>query len=125
MTQMLESVHVAPVDDFDDDTRMKVRVGGTDIVVLQWKGEFHAFQNRCLHQGGPVGEGIIIGCVKAILDDDQRYLGERFDDDEPHLVCPWHGWEYDLRSGEFAGDRSMGVRKYEVFVENGEVYVRV
>ena len=51
-------------------------------------------------------------------------MGERFSETEPHIVCPWHGWEYDLRTGRCAADPRFALRRYEVVCREGEVYVR-
>lgn len=111
------------VSDFDDDRRRIVSIEGREVVVLYNNGKFYAFDNYCLHMGGPVGEGVVMGKVEAVLSEDKRYMGERFSDDAVHLVCPWHGWEYDLETGEFAGDRRRRLRRYDVAVRGDEVYV--
>ena len=41
-----------------------------------------------------------MGKVEAVLDEDKRQLRERFSTSEIHLVCPWHGWEFDVRTGQ-------------------------
>jgi nitrite reductase (NADH) small subunit len=63
--------------------------------------------------------------VKAVTTDDGCVLAEMHDKSKPHLVCPWHGWEYDLRSGEFSGNRSVRLRSFEIRVDKGQVYVSV
>jgi nitrite reductase/ring-hydroxylating ferredoxin subunit len=47
------------------------------------------------------------------------------DESRPHLVCPWHGWEYDLGTGEFSGDRRLRLRGFEVQIDRDQVYVAV
>jgi nitrite reductase/ring-hydroxylating ferredoxin subunit len=42
-----------------------------------------------------------------------------------HLVCPWHGWEYDLTTGENVADRRLLLRRYPVLIRNGDVYLVV
>ena len=64
----------------------------------------YAYRNHCLHQGGPACEGIVRGKVVDIYGPDKTFLGQTYDDDEPHIVCPWHGWEYKLQ------DRRMRAR---------------
>lgn len=108
---------------FAEDERRLIEIDGVEIAVLRVGDRFHAFENRCLHMGGPVGEGMVIGRVEAVLDDQQRLLGERFSDDRLQLVCPWHGWAYDLESGVCAGDARRGLRRLDVTVHEGEVYV--
>jgi Rieske [2Fe-2S] domain len=51
--------------------------------------------------------------VVDLIGPDRTYLGQAFAD-EMHFVCPWHGWEYDVTTGECAGDRKLRLRKYDV-----------
>ena len=125
MTDKLDSqVKVATLDEFADTDRKQVRAAdGTAVTVLRFGDEFRAYVNRCAHMGGPVGDGVIIGRVEMVLDEEKRCLGERFSEESVNLVCPWHGWEYDLDSGEFIGDRSIRLWSYDVEVRDGEVYL--
>ena len=111
--------------DFDDDGRRLISAGEVEIGVLLHDGGFVAYENRCVHQGGPVCEGKIIARVEAVLGEDQKMLGERFSDNETHIVCPWHGYEYDLATGECAADRRLRLRRYEVVVKGEGIYVVV
>jgi nitrite reductase (NADH) small subunit len=108
--------------DFAEDERRLIEVEGKEIAVVRIAGRFHAFENRCLHQGGPVAEGLVLGRVEALLDDEQRLIGERFSD-KLQLVCPWHGWAYDLETGTCAGDPRRRLSKHPVTVREGQVYV--
>ena len=121
--QSQEEVLVGRRDDFAADQRRIVTIGGREVGVLHHDGRFYAYENRCVHQGGPVCEGRIIGRVEAVLADDKTMLGERFSDTETHLVCPWHGYEYDLATGECAADRRLRLRRYEVVEKGDEIYV--
>ena len=124
-TDGLTELRVGTRADFDDGARRIVHLEGLEIGILRHDGVFHAFENRCAHQGGPVCEGSILGKVEAVLGEDRRVVGERFSEEELHLICPWHGWEYDLRTGECAADRSVGLRRFEVIERGEEIYVRV
>jgi nitrite reductase (NADH) small subunit len=121
----VEWYHVADLTELEESERKIVRVGDTDVAVLLFRGEVLAFENRCLHQGGPVGEGMLINRVVANIDEDGRFRGERFDEDQIHLVCPWHGWEYALPGGECAVAPQMKLRKLPVSVEDGRVMLTV
>ena len=112
------------LSDFDDGGRNIIKVDGRDVVVFRNGDRLYALSNQCLHMGGPTGEGVIVGKVEAVLTEDKRCVGERFSEDEIHLVCPWHGWEYDIETGEFAGDRKRRLRTFEVTTRGDEVYVR-
>jgi len=120
----MAEVFVGTVSEFEGDKRKVITRGEREVVVFERKGKFYAFENNCLHMGGPVGEGIIIGKVEAVLDDNKCLVMEKFSEDELHLVCPWHGFEYDIETGEFAGDKRKRLRKYETFQKEDNVYVR-
>jgi nitrite reductase (NADH) small subunit len=114
---------VGTVAEFEGGTRKIVEVDGVDVGVFRHRGKFVAFENRCLHQGGPVCEGILIGQVEQIIDEDGRDRGQRFSEDREHLVCPWHGWEYEISTGRCAADRRMALRAYRVQTRDDRVYV--
>ena len=120
---MSNEIHVGTVTDFSDGKRAMVRIDGRDVFVFERDGRFHAFENVCPHMGGPVGEGILIGKVEAILGDNQEVVRERFSTEEIHLVCPWHGWEYDIETGECAANRKFRLRRYEAVQRGEDVYV--
>ncbi|MFC6882573.1 MULTISPECIES: Rieske (2Fe-2S) protein [Actinomadura] len=116
-------VLVGSASDFREGDRKLVQVAGRTVGVFRVEGRFYAYENTCLHQGGPVCEGRYFPKMTAVVTGDGRVLGEKYDESEPHLVCPWHGWEFDLRTGEFCGDRSKKLRSYTVETEGDEVYV--
>ncbi|MFI9386990.1 Rieske (2Fe-2S) protein [Kutzneria sp. NPDC052558] len=120
-----QRIHAGAVDDFEDGERRLVDHADRTIGVFRVGEQFRAYANLCLHQGGPVCEGRYFPRLRAIFTDDGRTAGERHDRSEPHLVCPWHGWEYDLRTGEFCGDRRLRLASYPIQIEEGQVYVVV
>lgn len=105
--------------------RFFVSVGKREIGVLAHAGNVVAFENRCLHQGGPVCEGVINGRVEAIVEHDRSVVGERFSKSVFHLACPWHGWEYELPTGRCVTRPSASLRTFETVVRDGHVYVVV
>ncbi len=117
-----EEVLVGPASEFDDETRKIVDVNGVDVGVFCHDGEFFAFENRCAHQGGPVCEGVIVGRVESVLADNRAEIGRRFTS-TMHLVCPWHSWEYDLRTGRAVADPRFGIKPYRVVCRDGQVYL--
>jgi nitrite reductase/ring-hydroxylating ferredoxin subunit len=116
-------VFVARRSDLDDGTRVFVEVDGTEVGVFVHDTEVFAYENRCLHQGGPVCEGSIIGAVEQDFDDDGRTLGYHFSSTELHLVCPWHGYEYSLTTGECPWNPQLRLRRYGTVERDGCVYV--
>jgi len=93
---------VARVDDLPLGTARVFEVGDEEIAVFSCEDGFYASQGHCLHMGGPLGHGKLAGCI---------------------LTCPWHGWQYDVRTGENEFDRALKLETYEVVVEDGEVKV--
>jgi nitrite reductase/ring-hydroxylating ferredoxin subunit len=114
---------VGDAEDFEDGDRTVIAVGDREIGVFRYDGGFVAYENRCLHQGGPACEGVLIGKVEAVLAEDRSVVGERFAEGVTHFVCPWHGWEYDLATGECVGDRRRRLKRFKVIERDGRVYV--
>jgi nitrite reductase/ring-hydroxylating ferredoxin subunit len=115
---------VGKVSEFKDGDRRIVFVGDHEIGVFRENGTFYAYSNYCLHQGGPACEGLTIAKVEERLMPDKTSKGLYFSDTELHFVCPWHGYEYDIKTGECVSDRKLKLRKYEVIEKGDEVYVR-
>jgi nitrite reductase/ring-hydroxylating ferredoxin subunit len=113
---------VAKTSEFQDGDRRIVTAGPREIGVIFKGGAYYAYSNVCLHQGGPACEGLMIENVVDIINPDRTYEGQTFGD-EMHFVCPWHGWEYDLKTGEVIGDRKQKLRKFEVVQRGDEIYV--
>jgi nitrite reductase/ring-hydroxylating ferredoxin subunit len=94
--------NVARVEDVPPGSARAVQAGDAEIALFHCDDGFHATQGHCLHLGGPLGRGRLNGCV---------------------VTCPWHGWQYDVRTGENEFDRALRLETYEVVVEDGEVKV--
>ena len=95
----------------------------SEIGVFHWQGAFYAYENLCVHQGGPACEGLLMHKVEDVLGPDRTWHGQRFSDHEIHFVCPWHGYEYDLKTGECAADRWLKLKSFEVVRRGEDVYV--
>jgi nitrite reductase/ring-hydroxylating ferredoxin subunit len=114
---------VAKASEFKDGEGRIVMVGHHEIGVFRHEGQYYAYSNYCLHQGGPACEGMTIAKVEERILPDRTSRGMYFSDTEMHFVCPWHGYEYDLKTGECAADRKLKLRKYEVVQKGEDVYV--
>ena len=108
----------------DGDVRI-VQIAGVEIGVYRHGGRYFAYRNICPHQGGPVCEGVRMPKVRIELDEERRFRRHGFDQGEMHIVCPWHGWEFRLETGEAAGDPKLRLRRYEVVERDGGVYVNL
>lgn len=99
-----------------------VQSGRHEIGIIRHEGRLHAYRNLCPHQGGPVCEGVRIARVVAVLDEERRFARHDFDTGRMQIVCPWHGWEFSLETGEAVGDPAYRLRRYEVEECDGEIY---
>jgi nitrite reductase/ring-hydroxylating ferredoxin subunit len=114
---------VAKLADFRDGERRIVFASDNEIGVFRHEGAFYAYSNFCLHQGGPACEGLTIARVEERLRPDKTSMGLYFSETDMNFVCPWHGTEYDMRTGECVADRRLKLKKYQVVQRGDEVYV--
>lgn len=104
---------VAPVEAIAPGERLIVEIAGRSIGVFNVAGEFFALRNRCPHQGGPLCHGPVSGFMTSSGPGEYRFTrpGE-------FVRCPWHGWEFDIRSGQSWFDPArVRVRSYDVSLE--------
>ncbi len=106
------------VEELQDGDRLIVDVDGRSIGVFNAGGEFYAILNRCPHQGGPLCLGDVLDLVEASAPGEYRVDGS-----VKVLSCPWHGWEFDLRTGRSYFDPARTrVKAYRVDVADaGEI----
>jgi nitrite reductase/ring-hydroxylating ferredoxin subunit len=114
---------VGKLSEFKDGDRRIVFMGEREIGVFRHEWQFYAYNNVCLHQGGPACEGHTIAKVEERLMPDKTSRGLYFSETEMHFVCPWHGMEYDLKTGECVSDRKQKLRKYNVVQKGDDVFV--
>jgi nitrite reductase/ring-hydroxylating ferredoxin subunit len=108
---------VAKVAELPPGTRRLVTIRGREVVIFNVEGEYFALLDRCPHQGGRLSQGKLTGLVEAIAPGEVRYSrrGEI-------VRCPWHGWEYDLRTGRsFCDPARLRVRNYPATTMPGSV----
>ena len=86
---------IAPVDELPPGTRKFLTIDQRPIAVFNINGEFFGLLNRCPHQGAALCEGPLIGLAQSSDPGEIEYtkLGEI-------IRCPWHGWEFDIRTGQ-------------------------
>ncbi len=111
---------VAAAAEIPPGSRKIVTIRGRQIGVFNVHGEFYALLNRCPHQGGELCKGTLIGLALS----PEPGVFELTRQGEM-LKCPWHGWEYDIRTGQsWCDPNDTKVRAYPVTVEPGETLVR-
>lgn len=107
--------------------RKVVTVKGMEIGVYRFDGKFYAYENVCAHQGGPVCEGMTVGHTEYAVTDPSKRLAIRsyLSEKRVNLSCPWHGVEYDIRTGICHADGKMRLRSFKVSVKGDDVLVAV
>ena len=112
---------VATVAEIAPGTRKRVEVKGRAIVLFNLAGEFFALSTRCPHQGGDLSQGQLTCLVES--SEPGQYRTSRHGE---ILRCPWHGWEFDIRTGHSVTDpEAIWARSYQVEVaQGGEVLER-
>src|SRR5262249_12524142 len=112
------SVDVGPVEAFPAKQMRIVDVGARQIGVVRWGDRVFALDNLCMHQGGPVCQGVLSARLTA------ESPGElTLDDAAPTLACPWHGWEFDLSTGRALLDAKLRLRTFAARIVDGRVLV--
>src|SRR6476659_4299367 len=106
---------VATVQEIPPGGRKIVEAAGRSIGVFNLDGVFFALRNRCPHQGGPLCTGSLGGLIISPRPGEYHYsrAGEI-------VRCPWHGWEFDIRTGQSWCDPTrVRARPYTVSVQPG------
>ena len=117
---------VAGEDEIAEGGRKVVETGGIEIGVFRTNGAYFAWRNECPHQGGPVCQGVMARKVEERLDEERKSSGIHYAGNAgQNIVCPWHGYEFDMRTGRHVGLATMQLRGYPVKVRDGAIYVVV
>jgi len=97
-------VRVAKTSDIAAGKICEVQAGGKPVALANVAGKFFAISGICAHQAGPLGEGELEGQI---------------------VTCPWHGWQFDVTTGQVSPHGGIGVERYPVEVRGDEIYVDV
>jgi nitrite reductase/ring-hydroxylating ferredoxin subunit len=101
----VELIKIADTSELPGWNQVKECFGaGKLLCVVNLGGEIHVMENVCPHWGGPLGRGKI---------------------ENGRLRCPWHGWEFDPKTGETDRKADVRVKKFPVKIEDGEVFVEM
>jgi len=101
---MADRVVVAQVSDVPPGEMRLVEAAGRLVALANVDGTIYAVANSCLHRGGPLGEGDLDGAV---------------------VICPWHGWRWDVRTGQNTNNPAPAVTCFPVTVDDSAVCVEV
>ncbi len=86
------------------DEAKEFTVGDKVICIANINGAYAAVDNVCIHRGGPLGQGIVM---------------------DGKLICPWHGWQYDVTTGVPEQNPELKVAVYRFKVEGDDVFVEL
>jgi len=113
----MASYVVSKAQDIDEGGHLVVDINGRSVGVFHVGGEWYALLNRCPHRGGPMCEGLLVSYLESDKPGEVRY-----DPSRKLLECPWHGWEFDIKTGQSYFDPARTrLRRYPVAVQSGEV----
>lgn len=101
---MANWIRVASVQDVAIGTAREAIAGERIVAIYNVDGQIHAMEALCPHQGGPLGQGKLNGCV---------------------VTCPWHGWQFDVTTGQHQANPRLRQPCLPVKVEGDDIYVDV
>jgi nitrite reductase/ring-hydroxylating ferredoxin subunit len=104
MVMNMPLVKVKTVEEVQPGSTTALKVNGVDYALCNVDGELHCLDGICPHAGGPLGEGTLEGTT---------------------LVCPWHEWAFDCRTGVNDFDEDIQLKKYAVSVVDGSILIDV
>lgn len=107
---------VGRASDLRDGERMVVGINGREIVIFRRGDAFYGLLNRCPHRGAELCKGRFIANITSEAVGEYEFHGE-----DRLLACPWHGWEFDIETGQSYFDPTgVRARPYNVEVESGD-----
>ncbi|WP_457153350.1 Rieske (2Fe-2S) protein [Mesorhizobium sp. P5_C1] len=116
---------VCNIDELPEGTTRVIKHDLLEIGVIHQGNAFYAYRNLCPHQGGPACEGLKLPQVEDVIDGAGLFTGQRFNTDDMHIVCPWHGYEFHLATGKHVCDARLQLRKFDVVTRDGGIYVDI
>ncbi|MEC9359244.1 MAG: Rieske 2Fe-2S domain-containing protein [Pseudomonadota bacterium] len=99
---MAEAHKIAKLSELVEDKHLAAKIGEHPVALFLVEGEVYATAGKCPHAGGQLHRGTVC---------------------DGKLSCPWHGWSYDLRTGECEESDDISLACYPVRVEDDDVYV--
>jgi NAD(P)H-dependent nitrite reductase small subunit len=110
-------IAVLDLADLPPGTSTAVEAFDTTVALFNVGGTVHALDNTCPHNGAPLCHGRVGGRLLPSAPHEHRWS------DEPVVTCPWHKWQFDLRTGGTLFDPDVAVPVYEATVEDGRIYL--
>jgi 3-phenylpropionate/trans-cinnamate dioxygenase ferredoxin subunit len=114
-------VHVAELAELTEGVPHVVELEERRVGIILWRSEVFAVRDICPHQFAPVCSGYT---MPMIVSDECGVI--KVDEDRLVLLCPWHQWEFDVRTGDVVvGEENYRLRTYPARVEDGRVLINL
>lgn len=98
-------IRIASVSELPDEGEAREFAAGDMVIcVVNINGEYRAMDNTCPHRGGALGQGVVEG---------------------RHIVCPWHGWQFDTETGRSLQNSHLGVKLYHLKIFEDQAYLEL
>lgn len=120
---MMSEQFICDLADIADGDQRIFKVGALEFGVFREGDKVIGWENRCPHSGGPVCQGRIYRKVDEIIDSDHKSQGMCFTD-KRQIVCPWHGYEFDVITGRHPADPNVRLKPVELQLREGRVFLR-
>ncbi len=108
------------LDELPPGSRRIVKIQGREIGLFNVDGRIYAVRNSCPHRAAPLGLGRLSGTTLPSSPYEYRYGREGL-----VLRCPWHGWEFDLVTGEPLVKHGLWAKTYPAEIVDGQIVVRI
>lgn len=95
---------IAAVADCPPGVALEIVAADRIVALFNVDGQFYALDGICPHQGGPLGKGALRGCI---------------------VTCPWHGWQFDVRTGQHQASKLLHHPSFSVRIEGDDVFVEL
>lgn len=102
LNEMSEAVRIGPVREIPPGSRKLYTIGDKEIAVFNLDGTFYAIDDRCPHRGASLSTGAWDGSI---------------------ISCPWHSWQFDLKSGRRVDQPGSWLRQFEVRVKGDDLWI--
>ena len=95
---------LASTDDVPADRGLLVEAGSKTVALFRYEGTFFAIDDTCPHKDGSLHEGSLVEGV---------------------VSCPWHQWQFDLRTGKCPTNPLSKIETYPVWIEGDDIFVEI
>lgn len=111
---------VARAEDIPEGGHRIVEVEGRSVGLYKLNGEFYALHNYCPHQGAELCKGRVCGTTLP-----SGVYEYKFGRQGEIVRCPWHGWEFDIRSGISLHSEKVRVKAYPLEIQEGTICIHL